>query len=207
MYQNRARWLDVRTGRFASVDPAEGTSIRPITFQPYLYAGVNPVRLVDPSGRMFTVSEALAVTVAVAVLANKGLAHVEAYLSQGSPTVQIGAVNGFHGTVIISGTTTSDGQWSFGPPSLLRASASLMYWSEGMVIEDPREAVLLWTSPDHTLNYVQRVYDRIQMDLLTPPPYDFFIYNCWNWVGDMTERLWGTGRLYAEWAKETGMQI
>jgi len=53
MYQNRARWLDTRTGRFVSVDPAEGAERQPATFQPYLYGDADPVLLVDPSGRDF----------------------------------------------------------------------------------------------------------------------------------------------------------
>jgi RHS repeat-associated protein len=50
LYQNRARWLDTRTGRFVSVDPVEGRTEVPITFSPYLYGAGSPVSHVDPSG-------------------------------------------------------------------------------------------------------------------------------------------------------------
>jgi RHS repeat-associated protein len=50
MYQNRARWLDTRTGRFVSVDPAEGNQQEPTTFQPYLYGANAPTTLTDPTG-------------------------------------------------------------------------------------------------------------------------------------------------------------
>jgi RHS repeat-associated protein len=55
-YQNRARWLDTRPGRFASVDPAEGEEDTPISFQPYLYGAANPVIYVDASGEFETLA-------------------------------------------------------------------------------------------------------------------------------------------------------
>jgi RHS repeat-associated protein len=54
MYQNRARWLDTRVGRFLSVDPERGKFREPMTLQHYLYAAAQPTTLVDPSGRDFT---------------------------------------------------------------------------------------------------------------------------------------------------------
>ena len=49
-YQNRARWLDTRTGRFVSVDPAEGSENAPVTFYPYVYSNQSPASYRDPSG-------------------------------------------------------------------------------------------------------------------------------------------------------------
>jgi RHS repeat-associated protein len=49
-YQNRARWLDTRTGRFVSVDPATEVHEEPITLHRYLYANASPVNSKDPSG-------------------------------------------------------------------------------------------------------------------------------------------------------------
>ena len=45
MYQNRARWLDTRTGQFVSVDP----KLRQ-TEMPYAYGGASPVTAIDPRG-------------------------------------------------------------------------------------------------------------------------------------------------------------
>lgn len=52
MYQNRARWMDTRTGRFVSVDPENGQARLPMSFQPYLYCSVDPVNHVDPTGQV-----------------------------------------------------------------------------------------------------------------------------------------------------------
>jgi RHS repeat-associated protein len=50
LYYNRARYLDVRLGRFLGMDVYEGTSQDPVSLHKYLYASNNPVSLIDPSG-------------------------------------------------------------------------------------------------------------------------------------------------------------
>ena len=60
---HRARWLDVRVGRFASVDPFAGSLEDPISLHRYLYANADPVGVVDPSGE-FSLNS-LAVNLAV----------------------------------------------------------------------------------------------------------------------------------------------
>jgi RHS repeat-associated protein len=72
---NRARWMDVKTGTFLSMDPWAGNPQSPATLARYLYGSGNPVDNVDPSGHM-SVGQA-AITVAtftvVSALANVGL--------------------------------------------------------------------------------------------------------------------------------------
>ncbi len=46
----RARWLDVGTGRFTSMDPWAGDRRQSLTLNPYLYVVANPLNAVDPSG-------------------------------------------------------------------------------------------------------------------------------------------------------------
>ncbi len=48
----RARYLDVDTGRFVSRDTFEGFQRTPVTLHKYLYANMNPVNLIDPSGQV-----------------------------------------------------------------------------------------------------------------------------------------------------------
>jgi RHS repeat-associated protein len=64
-YQNRARWLDTRTGRFVSVDPMLGLNDGdPSALQPYLYAGARPTTNSDPTG-LVSLTEGMAVHQAI----------------------------------------------------------------------------------------------------------------------------------------------
>ena len=50
LYYNRARYLNTTTGRFWSMDNAEGTQRQPASLHKYVYASGSPVDRVDPSG-------------------------------------------------------------------------------------------------------------------------------------------------------------
>jgi RHS repeat-associated protein len=63
LYQNRARWLDVGSASFVSVDPRVGE-----TESPYRYADSDPVGDVDPSGE-FTLPQISIGIVAVGIVA------------------------------------------------------------------------------------------------------------------------------------------
>jgi RHS repeat-associated protein len=54
-YYLRARYYDQSIGRFTQQDTWSGQSQRPITLHKYLYAGNDPVLMVDPSGNAFTI--------------------------------------------------------------------------------------------------------------------------------------------------------
>ncbi len=58
IYYNRARYYDQRQGRFWTADTFEGGAGDPLSLHRYLYAGVNPVNSLDPSGN-FTLAEAV----------------------------------------------------------------------------------------------------------------------------------------------------
>jgi RHS repeat-associated protein len=47
LYCNRARYLNVSTGRFWTMDTFEGRSQEPLSLHKYLYAGANPVNHID----------------------------------------------------------------------------------------------------------------------------------------------------------------
>jgi len=51
LYYNRARYLNVSTGRFWSVDTFEGDSSAPLSLHKYLYTSADPVNRIDPGGR------------------------------------------------------------------------------------------------------------------------------------------------------------
>lgn len=51
LYYLRARYLNPATGRFWTMDNFEGVQTDPLSLHKYLYAHVNPVGRIDPSGR------------------------------------------------------------------------------------------------------------------------------------------------------------
>ena len=53
LYYNRARYLNIATGRFWSTDSDEGKADSPASLNSYLYGGASPVDLTDPSGHDF----------------------------------------------------------------------------------------------------------------------------------------------------------
>jgi RHS repeat-associated protein len=83
LYYNRARYLDVRVGRFWGMDSVEGAEDVPISLHRFLYANANPAGFLDPTGHegivdtvqtmafqatIFVMSHPILTTVATAVL-------------------------------------------------------------------------------------------------------------------------------------------
>jgi RHS repeat-associated protein len=67
-YYNRARWLNPAIGRFTSVDPFEGCIECGFSLHRYLYANVNPINNVDPSGEVNTIQSTNATVVGFGIL-------------------------------------------------------------------------------------------------------------------------------------------
>ena len=57
LYYNRARYLNVSTGRFWSMDAFDGLQFEPLSLHKYLYARSDPINRIDPSGRQDLISE------------------------------------------------------------------------------------------------------------------------------------------------------
>ena len=51
LFFNRARYLNVPTGRFQTRDFFEGNSRLPLSLHPYLFGNADPVNRKDPAGR------------------------------------------------------------------------------------------------------------------------------------------------------------
>ncbi|MBD3240883.1 MAG: hypothetical protein GF331_09880, partial [Chitinivibrionales bacterium] len=72
-YYLRARWMKPSTGRFLSVDSADGDVLQPLSIHRYMYANAAPTMNVDPSGHaavsLYDVTIATAVTSILAILA------------------------------------------------------------------------------------------------------------------------------------------
>ena len=56
LYYLRARYYNAGTGRFLSQDPVMGSAEDPISMHRYLYAGDDPVNMVDPTGREYSLA-------------------------------------------------------------------------------------------------------------------------------------------------------
>jgi len=67
-YYLRARYYDQSNGRFISQDPYSGSDYDPVTLHRYLYASLDPINRIDPSGEDDTEAETLATTGGVAAL-------------------------------------------------------------------------------------------------------------------------------------------
>lgn len=68
-YYNRARYLNVQTGRFISQDSFEGSQSDPFSLHKYLYANADGVNKIDPSGNV-SLAQALIVINIIGVLAS-----------------------------------------------------------------------------------------------------------------------------------------
>ncbi len=64
LYYLRARFYDPATGRFLTPDPRLASADAPSGFNPYLYAGGNPLRFNDPRGEWSFASVSVAVSIA-----------------------------------------------------------------------------------------------------------------------------------------------
>jgi hypothetical protein len=51
LYHLRARYYNMLTGRFETMDPFQGRIFYPATLHKYIFTGNNPVNWADPSGR------------------------------------------------------------------------------------------------------------------------------------------------------------
>ncbi|MDH5658207.1 MAG: RHS repeat-associated core domain-containing protein, partial [Nitrosopumilus sp.] len=68
---HRARWMDPGVGRFAGMDPFEGTTDAPLSLHKYGYAAQQPVTRVDPTG-LFGAFSIGAMAVVVALIPGGG---------------------------------------------------------------------------------------------------------------------------------------
>ena len=70
LYFLRARYLDVSTGRFWSMDDWEGDPESPISLHKYLYASCTPVNKIDPTGNNDFNLTSLAINAAIGGVVN-----------------------------------------------------------------------------------------------------------------------------------------
>ena len=69
LYFLRARYMDTDRGRFWTMDAWQGMPRSPLSLHRYLYANSDPVSFGDPSGQRPTLTEVVATTVIIGVLA------------------------------------------------------------------------------------------------------------------------------------------
>src|SRR5439155_21108875 len=78
LYYNRARYLNISTGRFISIDTDEGGLFEPLSLHKYLYTNSDPANRKDPSGQesIAEVSSSFAVQATLATIATVALTTV-----------------------------------------------------------------------------------------------------------------------------------
>ena len=77
LYYNRARYLNVSTGRFWSMDTDEGESKEPSSLHRYLYAGGDPVNATDPSGHDFDLGSLATAAASISTLATQAIISLQ----------------------------------------------------------------------------------------------------------------------------------
>ncbi len=108
-YYNRARWLDPNVGKFASVDPFGGSSTDPISLHRYLYAALDPLAQVDPTGRESLVSLNVA-SMVLSALNTISLVYTAARLGWGGGSI----VNGLLIDETMSLEEAAEEAWKIG---------------------------------------------------------------------------------------------
>ncbi|MDR1528897.1 MAG: hypothetical protein LBS40_00500, partial [Burkholderiales bacterium] len=74
LYHLRARDYDPQTGRFTARDEFEGSILIPLSLNNYIYANDDPVNMIDPSGRFFSMAQiGIAVNIGGAFLTGYGI--------------------------------------------------------------------------------------------------------------------------------------
>ena len=101
LYYLRARYYNSLTGRFLSRDPEAGKPTDPKTLHKYLYAGGDPVNVIDPSGRANLIEFMISIAKPVVYVTLAGLGAVIAceFLEDAEKLKEIVDANG-EGTVV-----------------------------------------------------------------------------------------------------------
>jgi RHS repeat-associated protein len=132
LYYNRARYLNVSTGRFWTMDDYEGDDEAPLSLHKYLYVAANPTNLGDPSGHDFDLVS-FAISVGISGVLNAIPAVVgHQTLKQVAKDFLIGSVEGQHSSLLEALLLNSlRGQRRLPPPlrpSRLRSSLFQAYF-------------------------------------------------------------------------------
>jgi RHS repeat-associated protein len=118
LYYNRARYLNVQTGRFWTMDTWEGTFNNPVSLHKYLYSKNCPVNFNDPSGNLAGEYSLKNVTVTTAInlvlQSRNGVDKVGAYTSTVGFLRAIGIITSA-GIIAVGAITFPSGYYEDGP--------------------------------------------------------------------------------------------
>jgi RHS repeat-associated protein len=89
LYYNRARYLDVRTGRFWGIDTCPGCLVDPSSLHQYLYTHSDPVDFVDPSGNFEASILGVTISLSVSDILKSAQSRAEQVLGQKAKRVVV----------------------------------------------------------------------------------------------------------------------
>jgi RHS repeat-associated protein len=127
LYYNRARYLDVRAGRFWGIDKYEGRDREPLSLHKYLYADANPINKADRNGN-FSVGEvvqAVGIQTYLFAMAHPTLMSVLAYTTTAANVYFLATDEQYRAFVISSGPMATQEMLAADVRLITMTSASL----------------------------------------------------------------------------------
>jgi len=169
-YYLRARYYDPGRGRFLTTDPFEGKPFEPETLHKYMYAKMNPVMYVDPSGNISAslteVTTIMAISYALNSIVMPNLARLKSYAGRTNRFVLEFGFGGNFGEILhfggikayISEIPPTDGDGLLKPPRKRGVfDVALIGFGAGIGVSLPADRIFFSTNTRRNLEHFEGV--------------------------------------------------